>query len=76
MFVNSISVDIVRGAYQIAANYLTRKGFMSYDLEIHQPLRDQIIEAYRAGNRNQLRLANRAIERMETAMRDVEPLER
>jgi hypothetical protein len=36
-------------------------------LDINQPLLDPIVEDFRAGNRNKLRLANRAIARIEKA---------
>jgi hypothetical protein len=67
MLVNSVPVDVVGGAYQIAANYLKNAGRIPYELDIHQPLLDTIVEDYRAGNRNVLRLANRAIARIEKA---------
>ena len=63
MFVNSIPVDAVGGAYLIAANYLKRSGQIPCDFDIHQPLFDSIVRDFRAGNRNKLRLANRAIAR-------------
>jgi hypothetical protein len=67
MFVNSIPVDLVGGAYDIAANYLKKTGRIPNEVDFHQPLFDSIVEDYRAGNRNRLRLANRAIARIEKA---------
>jgi hypothetical protein len=65
MFVNSVSVEVVGGAYQIAANYLKQAGGIPAALDIYQPLLDSIVEDYRAGQKNKLRLANRAIARFE-----------
>jgi hypothetical protein len=65
MFVNSVSVEVVGGAYQIAANYLMQTGQIPIGLDIYQPLLDSIVEDYRAGQKNKLRLANRAIARFE-----------
>jgi hypothetical protein len=65
MFINSIPVDVVGEAYHIAANYLKATGRIPCELDIHQPLLDSIVEDCRAGKRNKLILANRAIARIE-----------
>jgi transposase len=65
MFINSIPVDIVGGAYDIAANYLKQTGRIPLELDIHEPLFDSIMWDFRSGTRNKLRLANRAITRFE-----------
>jgi hypothetical protein len=67
MFVNSIPVDVVGGAYDIAANYLKGTGLIPPEVDFHQPLFDSIVRDVQAGNRNRLRLANRAIVRIEKA---------
>jgi hypothetical protein len=67
MFVNSIPIDVVSDAYDIAASYLKRIGRVPYTADIHQRLYDSIVEDYRAGRTNKLLLANRAILRMEGA---------
>jgi hypothetical protein len=67
MFINSIPVDVVGEAFHIAANYLKTTGRIPCELDIHQPLLDSIIEDFRAGKRNKLILANRAIARIEKA---------
>jgi hypothetical protein len=67
MLINSIHIDVVGDAYHIAANYLKKTGRIPDQLEIHQPLFDLIVQDYRAGKRNKLVLANRAITRMEKA---------
>jgi hypothetical protein len=66
MFVNSVSADVVGGAYLIAANYFKRTERIPVETEFFQPLFHSIVEDYRAGNKNKLRLANRAIARFET----------
>jgi hypothetical protein len=67
MFVNGIPVGVVGGAYDIAANYLKRMGCIPPEVDLHPPLFDSIVSDFRAGHRNKLRLANRAIARFETA---------
>jgi hypothetical protein len=67
MLINSIPVDVVSEAYHIAANYLKATGRIPSDLDIHKPLLDSIIEDFRAGKKNKLILANRAIARFEKA---------
>lgn len=67
MFINSIPVEIVGEAYRIAANYLKMTGRIPWELDIHQPLLDSIVEDFRAGKKNKLILANRAIARIEKA---------
>jgi hypothetical protein len=65
MLVNSIPVDVVSGAYDIAVDYLKKTGRISSDIDFHQPLFDSIVEDFRAGKTNRLLLANRAILRIE-----------
>jgi hypothetical protein len=67
MFNNSIAVDVVGEAYQIAADYLKTTGRIPRELDIHQPLLDSIVEDFRAGKGNKLILASRAIARIEKA---------
>jgi hypothetical protein len=65
MWVNSIPVDVVGEAYQIAAYYLEQTGRLPRDVDLHRPLLDSIVEDFRAGKRSKLVLANRAIARFE-----------
>jgi hypothetical protein len=65
MFVNSIPIEVVGDAYHIAANYLTRTSLIPPRLDIYQPLLDAIVEDFRGGTHNKLRLANRAISQFE-----------
>jgi hypothetical protein len=67
MFVNSIPVDVVGDAYDIAANYLKRTACIPPEVDLHMPLLDSIVRDFRAGHQNKLRLANRAIARFEKA---------
>ena len=65
MFVSAVQMHVVSDAYDIAANYLAKTGVISDRFEIHKPLLDAIVQDFRAGNTNKLRLANRAIARFE-----------
>jgi hypothetical protein len=67
MLINSIPIDVVGGAYDIAVNYLKKTGRVPADVDIHESLFDSIVADYQAGNTNKLRLANRAIARIEAA---------
>jgi hypothetical protein len=71
MLVKSIEVCVVEGAYEVGANYFKATGRIPHDVDFHQPLFDSIVTDYRAGRRNKLVLANRAIARIERA----DPLE-
>jgi hypothetical protein len=65
----------VADAYRIAHEYLRRTGQIARDVHIHQTLLDAIIEEYRAGTHNKIRLANRAIARLARS-RDAIPAEK
>jgi hypothetical protein len=67
MLVKSIEVCVVEDAYEIAANYLKATGRMPHNVDFHQPLFDFIVSNFRAGRRNKLVLANRAIAEIEKA---------
>jgi hypothetical protein len=67
MLMKSIEVCVVEAAYDIAAGYLKATGRMPDDVDFHQPLFDSIASDFRAGRRNKLVLANRAIARSEKA---------
>jgi hypothetical protein len=67
MLVNSIPMDVVSDAHDIAVRYLKETGRVPHNVDIHQPLFDSIVEDYRAGRTNKLLLANRAILRIERA---------
>jgi hypothetical protein len=65
MLVNSIEVCVVEDAYEIAAHYFKATGRIPRDVDFHQPLFNSILRDFRAGHRNKLILANRAIARFE-----------
>jgi hypothetical protein len=67
MLISSVSFDVVCEAFQIATRYLKETGKIPAELDIYQPLFDCIVSDFRAGNGNKLRLANRAIARIEKA---------
>jgi hypothetical protein len=67
MLINSVPMDVVGDAYRIAVNYLGKTGLMPATPEIHQPLLDAVIQEFRAGTHNKIKLANRAIARIEKA---------
>jgi hypothetical protein len=67
MMINSIPVAVVGGAYDIAVNYLKQTGRIPDDVDIYQRLFDSIVDDFLAGTVNKLRLANRAIARIERA---------
>lgn len=67
MLVKSIEVCVVEAAYEIAANYLKATGGMPKDVDFHQPLFNVIVRDFRAGRKNTLVLANRAIAQIEKA---------
>jgi len=65
MLVKSLEVCVVESAYEIAAHYFKATGRIPDDVDFHQPLFDSIARDFRAGRRNKLILANRAIARLE-----------
>jgi hypothetical protein len=67
MLINSIPVDVVGGAYDIAVNYFKLTRGTPANADVYEPIFDSIVEDFRAGSTNKLRLANRAIARIEAA---------
>jgi hypothetical protein len=55
------NVDIVGEAYHIAADYLQKAGLIPIMINLYEPLLDKIMKDFNAGDRNKVRLANRAI---------------
>jgi hypothetical protein len=64
------NVEVVGEAYEIAANYLKKSGAMKDTALINDRLLEIIYKMFNAGDRNRLRLANRAISKFER-IRDV-----
>ena len=59
------NVEVVGEAYDIAANYLKRTGAMKDTALIDDRLLEIIYQMFNAGDRNRLRLANKAISKFE-----------
>jgi Tfp pilus assembly protein PilO len=57
----STNVDIVGEAYHIAADYLQQVGLIPVIINLYEPLLEKIMKDFSAGDRNKVRLANRAI---------------
>ena len=62
---NPIPIDVIGDACAIAANYLKQNGRLAGEVDIHQPLRDSIVEDFRTGKTSKLVLAISAIVRFE-----------
>ncbi len=60
-----INVEVVSEAYAIASNYLRRTGVVADVPTTNERLFEIIIEIFRAGEFNKIRLANKAIVRFE-----------
>ena len=67
MLVKSVEVCVVEGACGIAAHYFQATGRMPHDVDFYRWLFDSILSDFRAGRRNKLVLANRAVARIENA---------
>jgi hypothetical protein len=61
----AMNVEVVGEAYEIAANYLKKTGAMKDTVLIDDRLLEIIYKMFNAGDRNRLRLANRAISKFE-----------
>jgi hypothetical protein len=59
------NVEVVGEAYDIAANYLKKTGAMKDTALINDRLLEIIYRMFNAGDRNRLRLANKAISKFE-----------
>jgi hypothetical protein len=59
------NVEVVGEAYDIAANYLKKTGGMKDTALIDDRLLEIIYKMFNAGDRNRLRLANKAISKFE-----------
>jgi hypothetical protein len=59
------NVEVVGEAYDIAANYLKKAGAMKDTALIDDRLLEIIYTMFNAGERNRLRLANKAISKFE-----------
>jgi hypothetical protein len=62
-----MNVEVVGAAYAIASNYLRRTGVIADTFATHERLLETIVELFRRGEMNKIRLANKAIKRFEAA---------
>jgi hypothetical protein len=60
-----MNVEVVGDAYAIASNYLRRSGALPDHLVTNERLLQIIVEMFRRGEFNKLRLANKAIAEFE-----------
>jgi hypothetical protein len=62
-----MNVEVVGDAYAIASNYLRRTGAIHDTFATNEQLLQIIVEMFRHGELNRLRLANKAIAKFEAA---------
>ena len=62
-----MNVEVVGDAYAIASNYLRRTGAIADSFATNERLLEIIVQLFRRGEMNKIRLANKAISRFETA---------
>jgi hypothetical protein len=60
-----MNVEVVGDAYAIASNYLRRSGAIPDDFVTNERLLAIIVQMFRRGEFNKLRLANKAIAKFE-----------
>jgi hypothetical protein len=63
-----VNVEVVSEAYAIAANYLRRSGALPDSLITNDRLLRIIVQMFRHGEGNKLRLANKAIAQFEASV--------
>lgn len=61
--------DVVDQAYDIAFDYLRLSGAIDPMFGVHELLLDMVVDQYYRGERNKIRLANKAISAFENACR-------
>ena len=62
-----MNVEVVGDAYAIASNYLRKSGAVSDTLATNDRLLKLIVEMFHRGEYNKIRLANKAISKLEAA---------
>jgi hypothetical protein len=62
-----MNVEVVGDAYAIASNYLRRSGGIPDTFATNDRLLEMIVDLFRRGEMNKIRLANKAISRFEAA---------
>ena len=63
-----MNVEVVGDAYAIASNYLRKTGVISDTIATNETLLEIIVELFRRGEFNRIRLANKAIARFEAVV--------
>ena len=62
-----MNVEAVGDAYAIASNYLRQTGAIADSFATNERLLEVIVELFRRGEMNKIRLANKAIAQIEAA---------
>ena len=62
-----MNVDVIGKSYDIAADYLRRTGVIPDHSATNDALLECIVQMFQRGETNQIRLANKAIVKFETA---------
>jgi hypothetical protein len=62
-----INIDVIGQAYSIAADFLHKSGVLADPYITDQSLLEIIVELFEFGDRNRIRIANRAIRRYRAA---------
>ena len=62
-----MNVEVVGDAYAIASNYLRQTGAIADSFATNERLLEVIVELFRRGEMNKIRLANKAISRFASA---------
>jgi hypothetical protein len=60
-----MNVEVVGDSYAIASNYLRKAGAISHTLATNERLLEIIMDLFRRGELNKIRLANKAIAQFE-----------
>jgi hypothetical protein len=63
-----MNVEVVGDAYAIASNYLRKTGIISDTIATNETLLEIIVDLFRRGEFNRIRLANKAIARFEAVV--------
>jgi hypothetical protein len=62
-----MNVEVVGDAYAIASNYLRKSGAIADGIAIDERLLEIIVDLFHRGEYNKIRLANKAISKLEAA---------
>ena len=63
-----MNVEVVGDAYAIASNYLRKTGAIGDSLAVNDTLLEMIVQMFKRGEFNRIRLANKAIARFEDTL--------